>query len=194
MNHYKIISDKDDYLTQEYRPSALVSPELFKGLTVPIPLSGHPGAFGAARKHDIHTGVDLYVPEGTPVYALNDGVVVDISKFTGPDANPPCPWWNETYSVTIFNPETKIFLLYGEINVVDFPTSPFFIKKGTLLGTVAKVLKKDKGKPMSMLHVEAYTKLKCTMLDNKHMQIIHPYWNHYEQCPDGLLDPTSFII
>ena len=104
-----MLSDKDDYPTQEYRPSALVSPELFKGLTVPIPLSGHPGAFGAVRKHDIHTGVDLYVPEGTAVYALYDGVVVDVSKFTGPEANPPCPWWNETYSVTVFHKEIGIF-------------------------------------------------------------------------------------
>lgn len=158
-----------------------------------IPQDEHPGSFGAVRRYDIHTGVDLYVPEGTPVYALNDGIVVDISVFTGPNANPPCPWWNETYSITIFNPETKIFLLYGEINVADFPTSPFFIKKGTLLGTVARVLKKDKGKPMSMLHMEAYTKLKCSSLDGKNLQVIHPYWNHDELAPSGLIDPVPYI-
>ena len=189
-----MLSDKDDYPTQEYRPSALVSPELFKGLTVPIPLSGHPGAFGAVRKHDIHTGVDLYVPEGTAVYALYDGVVVDVSKFTGPEANPPCPWWNETYSVTVFHKEIGIFLLYGEIYPAIDSNKPFFIKKGHLLGNVCKVLKKDKGLPMSMLHIEAYTKLKTKTINDDTVSIIHPYWHHNNRCPDGLIDPTPYII
>ena len=57
-----------------------------------IPRYPHPGAFGGPRTHDLHTGVDLYVPEGTPVYAMADGTVMDVSLFTGPNANPPCPW------------------------------------------------------------------------------------------------------
>ena len=37
-----MLSDKDDYPTQEYRPSVLVSPDLFKGLAVPILSSEDP--------------------------------------------------------------------------------------------------------------------------------------------------------
>ena len=151
-----------------------------------IPKYPHPGAFGGPRTHDLHTGVDLYVPEGTPVYAIASGTVVDVSVFTGPNANPPCPWWNETYAVTIYHPSLKAYILYGEIIPFHFPspTERVFIHKGDLIGQVLRVLKKDKGKPMSMLHLEAYVKDPIGP---------HPYWKHGEPVPDGLVDPSIYL-
>lgn len=51
------------------------------------------GMFGAVRKYDIHTGVDLYCEEGSLVSEYEDGIVVAIEDFTGVKAN--SPWWNE---------------------------------------------------------------------------------------------------
>ena len=66
--------------------------------------------------------------------------------FHGPNANPPCPWWNETYAVTIYHPSLKAYILYGEIIPFHFPspTERVFIHKGDLIGQVLRVLKKDK--------------------------------------------------
>jgi hypothetical protein len=54
-----------------------------------IPIDNHPGAFGFERKHSKHTGVDLYMPESTPVYIVEPGKVIGIGHFTGPKADSP---------------------------------------------------------------------------------------------------------
>jgi len=38
-----------------------------------IPVPNHYGAYMQPRKHSIHTGMDLYAPDGTPVYAVEKG-------------------------------------------------------------------------------------------------------------------------
>jgi len=149
---------------------------------VPNDLS-HPGAFGARRKHDVHTGVDLYCPEGEPVYAICSGTVVSIIEhFTGPGAG--SPWWNQTGAIMI--EDVMGVFLYGEINVDLGITVGERIRPGRLLGTVAQVLKKDKGRPMSMLHVERYshdTTEPCAWwgLDNPFV-------------PNRLRDPTALLL
>lgn len=147
-----------------------------------VPQKGHPGAFGAVRRHDCHTGVDLYVPDGTPVYSLEDCRIVDVSYFTGPNANPPCDWWEETWSVTVQNNGSNNYLLYGELTPSVFKDD--VVKAGDVIGYVKRVLKRDKGKPMSMLHVEMYS----------HIQDEHPYWKLGDEWPYGLLDPTNYLL
>ncbi len=147
-----------------------------------VPEKWHPGAFGAFRRHDRHTGVDLYVPDGTPVYSLEDCRVVDVSYFTGPNANPPCDWWEETWSVTVQNNHSNNYLLYGEIAPSVF--KDHFVKAGGLIGYIKRVLKRDKGKPPSMLHIEMYSRI----------QEEHPYWKLGDGCPAGLLDPTDYLL
>lgn len=111
-----------------------------------------PNRFGARRKHDVHTGVDLFAPEGEPVYAFEAGMVVDVCTFTG--ASIGMPWWNETMCVSVDG--TSGVILYGEItpNVINGQ----IVSEGDLIGWVKQVLIKDKGKPMSMLHIEWYEK------------------------------------
>ena len=61
----------------------------------------HPGGFGSIRKHDIHTGVDIYCEQEQQVVAVEDGEVVLIENFTGENASPPSPWWKETKAILI---------------------------------------------------------------------------------------------
>ena len=117
-----------------------------------IPLDTIPPAnrFGARRKFDVHTGVDLFAPVGEPVLAFEKGIVIDVCTFTG--ASIGMPWWEETQCVSVKGASGVI--LYGEID--PKVTIGQKVREGDLIGTVLKVLVKDKGKPMSMLHIEWY--------------------------------------
>ena len=58
-----------------YHPPLLPMPD--------IPIPNHYGAYLQKRKHDVHTGVDLYAEDGSTVYAVEDGEVVIVKWFTG---------------------------------------------------------------------------------------------------------------
>jgi murein DD-endopeptidase MepM/ murein hydrolase activator NlpD len=107
------------------------------------------GRFGGVRKFDIHTGVDLYCDDGEPVYAIENGVVVNISNFTGKDS----PWWFETYAILIEGESGVI--LYGELYKPSLSIGDVVIA-GEQLGCVKRVLRNDKGLPTTMLHIELY--------------------------------------
>lgn len=141
-----------------------------------IPISPHPGSFGAIRKHDIHTGIDLYAPEGTNVYAVEDGIVVNVEAFTGPNVG--SPWWNETHAILIEGRSGVI--LYGEME--PLVKNGECVNSGDLIGKVKTVLRKDKGNPMSMLHFELY----------KHGTKESVWW-HTEK-PDCLMNPTDLLL
>lgn len=138
-----------------------------------------PGQFGVVRKHDIHTGVDLYTYPGMPVLPVEDGVVVAIEDFTGPQAG--SPWWNETQAVLVEGASGVV--CYGELSPLRDLTVGDLVGVESCLGCVKTVLRKDKGRPMTMLHLELYKK----------GQRETAWWRHGEPCPDGLLDPTPFL-
>lgn len=148
-----------------------------KKFTVPNYDSNKQGMFGATRKYDIHTGIDLYCEENDRVYSEVDGVVHKIHPFTGAIAN--SPWWNDTYAVQILY--DNFILLYGEITPKSTLKVGQQIKKGQWIGNVKTVLKKDKGLPMTMLHCELY---------NKKYDGEGVIWNLGEQKPEYLIDPT----
>jgi len=112
------------------------------------------GRYGVRRRNETHTGVDLYCERGTPVLAVEDGVVTSIEVFTGPDVpDMPSPWWNDTKSVLVKGATGVV--AYGEVE----PTVGVgdIVVAGQTIATVVPVLKKFKGRPMSMLHLELYT-------------------------------------
>jgi murein DD-endopeptidase MepM/ murein hydrolase activator NlpD len=129
---------KNNYMI--YHPPLLPMPD--------IPVAQHCGAYGVRRKFDVHSGVDLYAPHGEPVYAVEDGVVVYVGPFTGQSCN--TPWWNDTRALYVLGETATI--VYGEIREAEGLIKGSEVKMGEQIGTVLTVLKKDKGKPMSMLH------------------------------------------
>lgn len=146
-----------------------------------IPVLPHVGAFACRRKYHTHEGVDLYCPEGTPVYAIEDGVVVAIEDFTGPKAG--SPWWNDTRAVMVEGESGVIN--YGEILEAPGIVVGKAVKAGDLIGFVKTVLRKDKGRPMSMLHLELYA----------HGIRQSFAWEPPDRPkPDWLLDPTPLLI
>lgn len=139
----------------------------------------YPGSFGAIRRHDIHTGIDLYCEAGQEVVAVTDGVVIKVEHFTGAWADPPTPWWNNTDAVYV---QTDIgIMVYGEINPIVSVGDK--ISGNDTIGYVdISVLKKDKGRPMYMLHFELL----------KHVEANALPWT--DKKPDGICDPTDILM
>lgn len=142
-----------------------------------LPVGPHPGAFGVVRKHHIHEGVDLYCPSGTKVYAVEDGKVVAVLPFTGAKAG--LPWWLDTEAVLVEGASGVV--LYGEVAaVVKVGTD---VKAGDLVGQVIQVLRNDKGRPTSMLHLERHVRGTRTLVE----------WYADAPRPPSLLDPTLML-
>lgn len=143
-----------------------------------VPTGTHHGAFGIQRKFDIHTGVDLYCDEDQEVCAVEDGIVSAVSWFTGEFAE--SPWWNNTKAIVVEGSSGAV--CYGElIEVVSVGQK---IHKGEVIGRVKRVLKKDKGLPTSMLHLELY---RSGVID-------HPWWKLGQPQPETLQDPTNLLV
>ena len=146
-----------------------------------IPTENDPGGFGFVRKHDIHTGIDLYCDKDEVIYSISEGVVLDIIKFTGFEES---PWWNDTWAVLVYHNDIGT-ILYGEIY------KPYHIKigqaisEGDIIGRVSTVLKVDKGKnPPNMLHLELY------FGEYKDEPVI---WNLNEVKPERLENPKNIL-
>ncbi|KND51456.1 MAG: hypothetical protein ABA06_04075 [Parcubacteria bacterium C7867-001] len=166
------------------------------GHAVPVAVGpGHPGAFGAVRKHDVHTGVDLYAPEGQQVAAVEDGVVTAIDEFFTGGADTPLDEdgeriWLQT--AAIFIEGASGVLLYGEVDVALGVYVGRKVHAGGTIGFVKRVLKPKKdgrpyGNPMNsptMLHFERYAKGTTRAV----------FWNLGENRPDELHDPTSILL
>ena len=139
-----------------------------------IPINYHPGAYGFQRKNSNHTGIDLYCAENDLVYAVEDGEITGIEKFTGPSDN--SPWWLDTECVLVYGNSGTV--CYGEIIPIIKPIQiGTRIKQGTLIGSVTPVLPQNRFRPdipghsTSMLHLELYegrqTKASTSWLDSK---------------------------
>ena len=153
---------------------------LAQPLTIGLPVGHHPGSFGFIRQHHRHEGIDLYVPSGTPVYAMTEGVIKRIEWFTGSMAQ--SPWWHDTQSVYIEGEEGCFN--YGEILVHPQLRTEMDVQAGKLLGWVTPVLKINKGRPMSMLHLECYEK----------GSLVSAVWQVDQPQPLDLKDPTPYLL
>lgn len=150
---------------------------------ITLPLKTEPGSFGFVRKHDIHTGVDLYCEEGEPVYAIEDGEIIKVGHFTGEQCG--TAWWHNTDFVLIRSKSGNI--LYGEIKVAPYllrGAEGSHVHEGMFLGCVTPVLKKDKGRPMNMLHIELYSN------DYVGDGVV---WDLNQPCPEHLRDITPLL-
>lgn len=147
---------------------------------VEIPVGNHVGAFGTERRYDVHKGVDLYCPTDTSVCAIESGKIVQIRWFTGKNAN--CDWWEDTQALSIEG-KSGVFV-YGEILVDSSLKEGDSVEEGQLLGNVERVLKHDKGRPTSMLHLALH----------HHGVLRNGAWQKETSQPYGLFDPTNQLI
>lgn len=116
----------------------------------------HLGAFGAIRKFDIHTGIDIYCKDEEWVYAVEDGEVVEIGTFTGEKVG--TNWWNNTCYIMVKG--RSGIVCYGEIEVCKKLKCGDEINRGEFVGKVVAVLPESKirkdieGHSNAMLHLD----------------------------------------
>ena len=147
---------------------------------VEINLFPHVGSFGVRRRHDVHKGIDLYAEVGSKVSAVEPGEIVEICWFTGEPIG--MPWWEDTKAVYVKG-ESGI-VVYGEIEPNSELKIGDKIDVGDYIGNVKRVLKKDNHRPLSMLHLELH-----------HPLHIHtPQWEIGQTKPEGIFDPTPYLI
>jgi hypothetical protein len=146
-----------------------------------IPLGPHVGAFAVERKHHIHEGVDLYGNPGDVVVAMEDGIVRGVLPFTGEAMD--SPWWNDTFCILVEGASGTIN--YGEIFPEPGLSPGVAIRAGQPVGELVTVLREDKGRPMTMLHVERYVSGNTTPLRE---------WSLGAQQPEKLRDPTVLLM
>lgn len=146
-----------------------------------IPEVGSVGDFAFRRSFYYHPGIDIYCDLGQEVQAIEDGEVVHIENFTGPDADPPSPWWMETWSILIEGNSGS--LGYCEIKPLPHIKIGLKVKEGDLIATVVPVLKRNKGNGTTMLHFEQY------MHGTRH----HVTWFLDTHKPLELLNPRTLL-
>lgn len=147
-----------------------------------LPTGDDLGAFGVERKHDMHTGIDLYAEMGDSVYAIEEGEIVAIEWFTGPKVD--MPWWNDTQAIAIRGKSGVIN--YGELIVNETLKVGMKVAEGDFLGCIFPVLRKDKGKvpSINMLHLELYSEYNGQWV----------MWELGRPKPENILDPTSLLM
>lgn len=146
-----------------------------------IPIVNHPGSFGFKRANHIHEGVDLYAENGDAVYSIKNGTIIGIFPFTGEIAN--SNWWNDTWCVLVDHGD--FILNYGEIIPSENLKVGLVIHEGDVVGYIEQVLKVNKGRPMSMLHLEMYKKGTVKPISE---------WSLNSNKPADLLDPTGLLL
>jgi hypothetical protein len=157
--------------------------ELVRG----IPINSHPGAFGCARKHNFHEGIDLYGKSGDIVTAIRPGKVISNSTFTGPSEGHP--WWLETHALLIQDEDG--YYVYGELNS-DLKAGDI-VSTGQNIGQLTPVLPDYKFRPdipghsVTMLHLERWS----NQYDPATGWIA---WKTRESRPKYLEDPTVTLI
>jgi murein DD-endopeptidase MepM/ murein hydrolase activator NlpD len=134
----------------------------------------------------------MYAEHGDPVYAVEDGVVVGVEHFTGPQDD--SPWWQDTDAVLV---EGKTGVVcYGEVTPkVEVGEE---VKRGEIIAFVSTVLHEGKERPdipghsRSMLHMELYahgTKASTSWDQGRRelgMRDPTPHLLKAEWCPDVL--------
>lgn len=121
-----------------------------------IPINYHPGAFGFKRRKNYHTGVDIYVEEGTLAYPCEEGKVVKVEQFTGGEES---PWWNETWAVMVEGQGGVIN--YGELKKPDVKVGDVVCPLAPI-GEIHNVIFPHRARPdipghsIYMLHFELY--------------------------------------
>lgn len=148
-----------------------------------IPLGVHPGAFGTVRKNHIHEGIDLYCNPLDQVRSMYDGDILYIGNFTG--ALVGSPWWNDTQCILVAHRNERFSINYGEIFVDPNLRVGMSVQEGQVIGSVVTVLRKDKGRPMTMLHLEKYSTTACRPITE---------WALGQHKPGYLLDPTETLL
>lgn len=161
-----------------------------------LPRTGEKGSFWEDRGDRRHTGVDIYAPQGSPVVAVEDGIVLQVLEFTSPKL---LPYYNQTQAVLVKHFDGAI-LLYAQLGFVRVSPGEV-VSAGEVLGGLGEVLNAqciDRSAPRhirglanaeltAILHLELYNNVPQVNLNTLGGNIL------LKETPSGLLDPTEYL-
>jgi murein DD-endopeptidase MepM/ murein hydrolase activator NlpD len=137
-------------------------------------------AFGAETKNRgtrRHAACDLIAPPGTPVYAVERGVVLEV---------PPKPFYQSVYTVVVRH--NNFIIRYTELDQNRPVAVGEEVYEGQQIGTVGK---NNKGR--GMLHLEMYKGTASGPLTQEHnMNYLYVEPLNYQRRKD-LIDPTPYL-
>lgn len=138
-------------------------------------------SFGASSKNRgtrRHAACDLVVPPGTPVFAVESGLVTSVPKTS---------FFQDTYTITIQHP--WFVIRYAELDIERCVKEGDYVFEGQQIGTVGKNYK-DRG----MLHFEMYRGTASGALSQKSNDHTYDYVPvlNYQRRKD-LMDPTPYL-
>lgn len=141
-------------------------------------------AFGAKTKHRgdrIHAACDLVVKPGTPVLAVEWGIVLDV---------PPTPFIPGSRLFSVIIEHSSFIARYCEI-AKEKPTEIHVgatVQEGQMIGTVEK-----NSRGGGMLHFEMYSKGAVGRYTQRtNMKYLHVPAKNYQRRKD-LMDPTPYL-
>lgn len=161
-----------------------------------LPRAGEQGSFWEDRGNSRHTGVDIYAPEGSPVIAVADGIVLQVTEFTTPNL---LPYYNQTHSILIKHFDGAI-LHYAHLGNVRVSPGEI-VSAGDEIGALGAVLNFEcvdrtaprhirnlkRAEHSSILHLEMYDRVPEFCLHTIGGNALNKI------TPDGLLDPTDYL-
>jgi murein DD-endopeptidase MepM/ murein hydrolase activator NlpD len=155
------------------------------------------GRFLEDRGDRVHCGIDLYAPEKTPVFAVDDGIIRSIDIFSSPQQ---VPYWNTTYEI-ILEAKSSYFFRFAELCEVLVEKDQK-VSVGDKIGLVGQVLNPSKitnehpvyiqdlskRNRLSMLHFEIYDSY-----PEKSEKYLGGNW-FAKETPIGLCNPNDFLF
>src|SRR5262249_3471912 len=106
-------------------------PKLAKDETM-APLPPHPGAFGDVRARHVHEGIDLYAPPDTPVYAMEEGLVVGVTPLAGAETRGG--YWHDMEAILVQS--RSGLMVYCELAPLKSLKPTMHVKQGDQLGNI----------------------------------------------------------
>lgn len=153
-----------------------------------MPIPPHSGAFGDVRARHNHEGIDIYAPPDTPVFAVEDGLIVGVTPLAGAETRGG--YWHDMEAVLV---QSKSGLaVYCEIAPSKTLAPAMRVKAGDQLGNIYPkgYYYKNKNRPDEIEEHRFFL----------HLELHHPdvrlptKWLVNEPKPETLYDPTQFLM
>lgn len=133
-----------------------------------------PQDFGYPGFGKYSTGIDLECSENTLVQAIEDGIIINITDYSGSNSNNP--WWNPTKS--IFVEGASGVIVYSGISPQQTVFENKFINEGDIIGIVKSIAKNK-----TFLNLQNYSFGEKDFV----------YWKFKEEKPENIHNPRKLL-
>lgn len=161
-----------------------------------LPRKNSKGSFWEDRGDRYNAGIDIYTPENSILLAVEDGVVIDIDKFTDSSV----PFLNDTFYLIIKSPE-KINYKYCELSNIKV-TIGEQVKAGQEIAQIKSIINKEGVNDSTPYYIKEL--IYENYLSKLHLEMykapfteIRPYeFGNFlgDEKPNSIIDPNVYFM